>query len=722
MAHYKDTLAQLHNNLNTLREREAKYGGNAPLDLLNQISDHQTAIALTRQAIASEISEAEWREALRPLNIDHTLIEGGFFQKIIQALSLPTEQQRELRNRQIMLQRVHDFWVKGVLENSLCNEVLIELGMEERKEAVEYPWKMVIQRPSHPNRQLPPGTKIIDVFDESGGSLLILGEPGSGKTTMLLELARQLIVRAQADPSQPIPVVFNLSSWAEKRLPLVEWLVEELNRKYQIPKKIAQPWIGENELLLLLDGLDEVAKQYRIACVESINAFQKSNLITIAICSRVADYEALGTQLKLQYAVLLQPLSLVQIEKYLATVGSKLETLRIIIQRNSDFQEIAASPLMLNIMTVAYQSVDFATLVRTKFNTLEDQQKRLFNLYIERMFKRRISSKNKPFLTKQTIHRLTWLAQKMCEHGQTVFLVELTQPNWLSSRGNLIFAFGCGLSVGLIILLIARLGHPSSMQFYVNIAMLTGLFFGFMSYFGEIKPTERLMWSWKNAGRGLISGVKLALEPALGLVKGLPWFGLFGLVAGLTYKWSTEPEPLSLLWWALMFGGVFMAMGLFLALSIVVFALIVSPLYGGVSQVEIGTRMGSNQSIWRSATGPVMGGLLGGLIFGLIIGLGGGLRPGLTLGLIFGLVFWLIEGGFAFIQHFILRLILYHNGYIPWNLIPFLDYCVERIFLRKVGGGYIFIHRHLMEYFASLTSEDIERLSTEIEPKKVQPA
>jgi hypothetical protein len=28
--------------------------------------------------------------------------------------------------------------------------------------------------------------------------------------------------------------------------------------------------------------------------------------------------------------------------------------------------------------------------------------------------------------------------------------------------------------------------------------------------------------------------------------------------------------------------------------------------------------------------------------------------------------------------------------------------CAERIFLRKVGGGYIFIHRLLMEHFAEL--------------------
>jgi hypothetical protein len=37
-----------------------------------------------------------------------------------------------------------------------------------------------------------------------------------------------------------------------------------------------------------------------------------------------------------------------------------------------------------------------------------------------------------------------------------------------------------------------------------------------------------------------------------------------------------------------------------------------------------------------------------------------------------------------------------------WGL---LDYAVERIFMRKVGGGYIFVDRMLLEYFAALEPE-----------------
>lgn len=63
----KTVLLQLNKNLNTLREREAKYAGNAPVELLNQIDDHKKAIDLTRQVITCELTEQEWWEALKPL-------------------------------------------------------------------------------------------------------------------------------------------------------------------------------------------------------------------------------------------------------------------------------------------------------------------------------------------------------------------------------------------------------------------------------------------------------------------------------------------------------------------------------------------------------------------------------------------------------------------------------------------------------------------------------
>ena len=42
---------------------------------------------------------------------------------------------------------------------------------------------------------------------------------------------------------------------------------------------------------------------------------------------------------------------------------------------------------------------------------------------------------------------------------------------------------------------------------------------------------------------------------------------------------------------------------------------------------------------------------------------------------------------------------------MPWNYAAFLDYAAGRVFLRKVGGGYIFVHRMLLEYFAALAEQ-----------------
>jgi predicted NACHT family NTPase len=90
----------------------------------------------------------------------------------------------------------------------------------------------------------------------------------------LLQLARDLIVRAEQDECfiEPVPVVFNLSTWSQDET-LLGWLATELSTKYQIPRRIGRPWLEQNRLLPLLDGLDEVNLADRIACVKAINAF-----------------------------------------------------------------------------------------------------------------------------------------------------------------------------------------------------------------------------------------------------------------------------------------------------------------------------------------------------------------------------------------------------------------------------------------------------------------
>jgi hypothetical protein len=39
---------------------------------------------------------------------------------------------------------------------------------------------------------------------------------------------------------------------------------------------------------------------------------------------------------------------------------------------------------------------------------------------------------------------------------------------------------------------------------------------------------------------------------------------------------------------------------------------------------------------------------------------------------------------------------------MPWRYERFLEYCSKLVFIRRVGGGYIFIHRMLLEHFAAV--------------------
>jgi hypothetical protein len=112
-------------------------------------------------------------------------------------------------------------------------------------------------------------------------------------------------------------------------------------------------------------------------------------------------------------------------------------------------------------------------------------------------------------------------------------------------------------------------------------------------------------------------------------------------------------------------------------------------------------------------------GLAVGLAAGLVCGLATwpfvGLGVGLVSGLVFGLDVGITHGGKAFLQHFGLRLFLICRRWAPWRYERLLNYAADLLFLRRVGGGYVFIHRLAQDHFAARYTEpgDSAHMETE---------
>ncbi len=430
-----------------------------------------------------------------------------------------------------------------------------------------------------------------------------------------------------------------------------------------------------------------------------------------SLCSRIRDYESLSNRLNFQSAVYVRSLTLEQICHYLDSVDAELTGLRALIKEDVVLQELAQLPLMLNIMTLAYQGVAVEDL--PKVEVVEERRQQLLDDYIERMFQRCNRSKGEQRYSESQVRRwLIWLAQRMHQESQTVFHIEQMQPHWckkkllyhwsivlyLNSLLNLTskLIYGIVFCITLFLnldfeVIYNKLKLLIELPLYLSVLPLTLLLP--ISIFRKIKPVETLNISGKNYSVYLgISVGWSTLVYAIYIVTNLLFPSNYALNEINSNKEFTYTALLN-------------------ACFFLTRRLVLSP--NEIIGFELETKSLPNQGIKESAKNAGIMGIIGGLIGG-ILGGGVGFLFGQTIeqelvvvirGVYVGLACTLIFGGFACIQHFLLRWLLVVEDSIPWNYAHFLDYAAERIFLQKVGGGYIFIHRMLMEHFAHMELE-----------------
>ncbi|MCA9999108.1 MAG: NACHT domain-containing protein, partial [Anaerolineales bacterium] len=680
----------------------------------------------------------------------------------------PATTPRRDRTDLLLMDNIETAWINGVLKTALRQTIDLRLTRDGGQ-----PANLVYHRPQGLDRPLinGGGGRLSRLFAAADGSLLILGAPGSGKTITLLQLLDELLQQARADHTAPIPLLFNLSSFANFRHAdkgdFVDWLADQAYHQYRLKRETTRQRLASSDFVLLLDGLDEVANAdgQREACVAAINTFRQTAPCGLVVCSRITDYRPLHQRLESLHTLLLQPLGNGQIDGFLAALDSPQR--QAMQQRVADdwrLREVLRSPLLLNLYPQVFAALgDDHRLVQSprldqSAESVEDHRQQLFAAYVETVFadSPRPSERVEEVPTEtvgtsgQSLRWLTFLASRMQQVGSSVFFIEELQPTWLPERLNGRYRVGYGALLGLIFGLIQGLSAGLIVGFFG----LNGLFHGLdqgwrvglsSSICGAIATwlTTKVQRSWLQTIAG-----------------GVIFFGLvslmnFGLIGVVNYGL-----------------GMTVSIGIASCTSIIQLREKVQFLrpsmariqhygkqgvgYGLIFGLISGLISGALDNLRSIPRGSLSEGLSVGLSIGLTIGLGAfllafldnplvdkqplsrnGIRTSLrnallmTLltALLFGFPSWFIDqwlraysfiisividnllpftftwfGGLAWCQHWALRRLLRRQGWLPWRLAAWLDDMVARGLLRRVGGGYIFIHRSLLDYFANLDS------------------
>lgn len=443
-----------------------------------------------------------------------------------------------------------------------------------------------------------------------GGKILILGAPGSGKTSTLLELAADLCDRAAADESAPVPVVLDLVSWGDNRS-LASWVMREVCAKYGVRVELVRELWESDRLLPLLDGLDELDATQQEQCLQAIQQAHRRDgrSLPLVVCSRMDSYQRCENRLRLYGAIGLQPLSETQIQDYL--MASRSRELWENIKNDPSLLRLARTPLLLNLIALAYEEILIHSWKR--LTSREERQRYVLNAYIRRQLARDIyphwyHPHNEPN-SEQTKHWLRWLAITLKEGNQNEFSLEKI-------------------------------------------------------------PSIRLGRSW----------MKLIYPISIVLAFVVAYSLIFGLIYG--------PE-------------VWNIYGIWFGVIVLCFAAVIA-----VKAPSRELKAIPDKSLWLSAVNSVMCALIGWLSFhaiGMLLLQVGSLQNGGTLYVLsvvlfsaaiaplLGLIAALLAA-IPWLEHLTLRLLLWRNGDIPWNYTRFLNYAAERLFLKRVGDRYRFIH------------------------------
>ncbi|WP_335987435.1 NACHT domain-containing protein [Glycomyces sp. MUSA5-2] len=544
-------------------------------------------------------------------------------------------------------------------------------------------------------------SELQELYDQTDHhTLVVLGDPESGKTASMVNLTLALLDARPADSDAPVPVLFPLADW-DPDMSLEDWVVRRLADQHA--------WLGADEhgrdlprrlvrgglILPVLDALDEApakaprtAVHSRAALIEAVK--DSRHLPGVVVSSRRAEYWEAERHARRPGAVVieLQRLDTEQIRAYLDAAlldgeRPRWEGVFAALDGGGPLADALATPLVLALTPKVFDgaSPDADPARLTGFTDPETLKAHVLREFAPTRFALAPSEDDRRHGRVAREDAMRWLAfiAGGTARGDDREPIRWWRLSLLARRPTRIAACAVGAALSFASVFMGGaigfprtgLGTPAAMAVAALLAVVAAVALGTACYRNQ--PPAPAETQVQVDGQHLMAALK----------SGVPIF-IFATAAGIAMVGVTR-------------GPI---VGFAFAVPIAAMYAMVAPDAEPTAtnprlllrrDLRVGYVFGAAYGLPAFLVGLLMSGdWLLGAVFGLTAALAGAMLYGLQW-------FFALQGGkagaAAFVHLGLAVLALAPRGHLPWHVMRFLEEAHHRgVLRRQAGGAYVFRH------------------------------